>query len=417
MEWTFWWMIFGPTQKLPRYLPCCQPRFLEPERPGCIVRITIDALPLIGAGGITTYVRGLVQALLAFDTANDYELLFRTFPRARRREVARLQHDPDLNQAQFRCLQIPDGILERIWRLETKTGWTFLSGPRTDVFLATLLIAPRLDPGRVVPIVYDLIPLRFPQWYRNDATSLECRLRTVARQTQLWLVISEATRKDLKEFLGIQSESIRVVHPGVDVTFRRAISSVARQEVLERYGIRRPYILYVGGYGPHKNVETLLQAFQLVREKCSRRCQLVLVGSRRWASQELRSALAFDEDAAVSFLGYVPREDLALLYGAAELFVSVSLFEGFGLPALEAMACGTPVVASRVGALPEVVGDAGSLVDPRDVDGIAAAIINLLEDQEVRDQLAERARQYSSQFSWERAARMAQAVFAELARG
>jgi glycosyltransferase involved in cell wall biosynthesis len=164
-------------------------------------------------------------------------------------------------------------------------------------------------------------------------------------------------------------------------------------------------------------VETLLQAFQLVREKCSRRCQLVLVGSRRWASQELRSAPAFDEDAAVSFLGYVPREDLALLYGAAELFVSVSLFEGFGLPALEAMACGTPVVASRVGALPEVVGDAGSLVDPRDVDGIAAAIINLLEDQEARDQLAERARQRSSQFAWERAARMAQAVFAELARG
>jgi len=267
-----------------------------------------------------------------------------------------------------------------------------------------------------LPLVYDLIPLRFPQWYGLDAIRLERRLRTAARQARIWMTISEATRSDLQEFLGIPADSVRVVYPGVDPIFRPSAPSSRRQELFNRYGIDSPYILYVGGYGAHKNVEILLRAFSLVREKSSRRCRLVLVGPRRWAKEGLAGTSDLHQDGAVSFLGYVPRDDLALLYGAAELFVSVSLYEGFGLPALEAMACGTPVVASRAGALPEVVGDAGCLVDPRDVDEIAAAIRNLLEDQEARHQLAERARQRSLQYSWERAARTTQAIFAELAR-
>lgn len=380
------------------------------------MRVAIDGLPLLGDGGITSYVQGLVRALLAGDPANEYELLFRTFPRDRRPAIERLQQDPAFARARFRCLPIPDGVLERAWALGSLRSWLHHWTSRPDVFLATLQIAPWLGQGRVVPLVYDLIPLRFPQWYGQDALILERRLRTVAGQAGLWMVISEATKKDLQEFLGIPTGSIRVVYPGVDPAFRASSLSSGTREVAARYGIEPPYILYVGGYGPHKNVETLLHAFQRIQEKCSRKFRLVLAGPRRWARKGLEETSHLHQDEAVSFLGYVPREDLPLLYQAAELFVSVSLYEGFGLPALEAMACGTPVVASRAGALPEVVGDAGCLVDPRDVDGIAAAISNLLEDQEARRQLAERARQRSLQYSWERAARTTQAIFAELAR-
>ena len=142
----------------------------------------------------------------------------------------------------------------------------------------------------------------------------------------------------------------------------------------------------------------------------SRRCQLVLAGPGRWAGDGIRG---LDPAGGVRLVGYVPREDLALLYRGAELFVTASLYEGFGLPALEAMACGTPVVAARAGALPEVVGDAGRLVDPEDAEAIAAAITELLDDEIGRTELAARGRRQASRFRWREAARAAQSAFAE----
>jgi glycosyltransferase involved in cell wall biosynthesis len=292
----------------------------------------------------------------------------------------------------------------------------FPTTSRADLFLATLLIAPWLGPGRVVPLVYDLIPFRFPQWYGRDAIRLERRLRTAARQARIWMTISEATRSDLQEFLGIPADSIRVVYPGVDPIFRPSAPSSRRQELFNRYGIDSPYILYVGGYGAHKNVEILLRAFSLVREKSCRRCRLVLVGPRRWAKEGLAGTSDLHQDGAVSFLGYVPRDDLALLYGAAEVFLSVSLYEGFGLPALEAMACGTPVVASNAGPLPEVVGDGGILVDPTDEPAIGEALARVLTDDGLRQELRARGLRQAARFSWTEAARQTLKVFEAVRR-
>ena len=374
------------------------------------MNIMIDALPFLGDGGITSYVRGLVHALLALDDADRYELLFRTGSRARRAAVQHLRRDPDLAAASFRCLPVPDGIVERVWRLGRWAGSMVPRASAADVFFATLLIAPQLDGGRVVPLVFDLIPLRFPQWYGADARRLERRLIAVAPQAAVWMAISEATRSDLHECLGIPTSSIRVVHPGVDREFEMAPVSLGERARLARHGIEGPYLLYVGGYGPHKNVETLLQAWSLVRAGRSRRCQLVLAGPGRWASERITTV---DPAEGVRFLGYVPREELALLYRGAELFVTASLDEGFGLPALEAMACGTPVVVSCAGALPEVVGDGGELVEPHDAEAIAATITSLLEDEVARSELAERGRRQASRFRWSDAARAARAVFAE----
>jgi alpha-1,3-rhamnosyl/mannosyltransferase len=240
--------------------------------------------------------------------------------------------------------------------------------------------------------VHDLIPLRLPQYFsawQRQAFAFAVRLALRAATTVI--AISQATAQDLRSFFGLPAERIAIIPEGVDPIFTLR-SGAPREDLL----------LFVGSNKPHKNLVRLIEAWARLQP---RRETLVVAGP--WDPRYPEARRRVEElglGGAVRFVGHVSDVELAALYGAATLCVVPSEWEGFGLPALEAMACGTAVACSHAGALPEVVGDAALLFDPLDVDAIAAAIRVLLDDADRRVELTRRGLERVRQFSWERAA-------------
>ena len=262
---------------------------------------------------------------------------------------------------------------------------------------------PPFSPGgKVVSIVYDLIPLRLPSLFPQRDAFREQILQLLRRSSTV-LAISEHTKQDLVELLGEDPLRVFVAHPGQG-RHMHPVPSSEFLRVIQRYRIHTPYILYVGSLGPHKNVITLLRAYETARLDGRITGQLVLVGSDRWGADSLRVLETLRVRKDVVLTGFAPAADLPALYSGAACLVFPSLYEGFGLPVLEAMACGTPVIASNRGALPEVVGEAGTLVDPLDADAFAKAICDLFNTPARRAERSARASAQAATFSWDRSA-------------
>jgi len=215
---------------------------------------------------------------------------------------------------------------------------------------------------------------------------------------------SEASKADIVRFLGVSPAGICVIYPGVSQALRAGPKSAAGT-VGSKYGLPECYILFVGSVEKRKNLRGLLRAYALLRQR-GEQSPLVVVGARRWKySQILKTLKELDLGKDVIFTGYVPDADLPAVYSGADLFVFPSFYEGFGLPPLEAMACGTPVVCSNAASLPEVVGDAAVMVDPYDVEGLAEAMRRVLACAGLRAELRAKGLERARQFTWERAAR------------
>lgn len=208
-------------------------------------------------------------------------------------------------------------------------------------------------------------------------------------------------------------DKVSVIPIGVSALFRCA-EAEETSAVLERYGIRRPYILYLGSSEPRKNLRRLVEAFAQLNA-WAQEWTLVIAGSQSWQTAPLMATIQHLKlEQRLQFPGAIADRDLPALYRGADLFVFPSLFEGFGLPVLEAMACATPVVTSTVSSLPEIVGDAGILVDPYDTSAIAAGMRRLLEDRGLAFELAARGVARARRFTWERTARETAAVYEEI---
>ena len=216
------------------------------------------------------------------------------------------------------------------------------------------------------------------------------------------IAVSESTRRDLVEIYGISPAKIDVVHNGVDASFQPLPADQVAAFRQQR-GLPDRFVLFVGTLEPRKNVVRLIEAYAKLPKE---RPPLVLVGGKGWFYDEIFGrveALALAGE--VHFAGFIPAEDLPLWYNAADLFVYPSIYEGFGLPALEAMACGTAVIASTASSLPEDVGKAGKLVDPTDTDALTTAMEQVLSDRDLQEQMQAAGLAQAGGFSWERAAR------------
>ncbi|MCH9670714.1 MAG: glycosyltransferase family 4 protein [Gammaproteobacteria bacterium] len=258
-----------------------------------------------------------------------------------------------------------------------------------------------------VSTVHDLSQLHVPQKYdRLRMFYITQVLPAMMRRLTRVVSISQSTRRDLESFARVASERIRVVYNGVDVSrFDARSRGAATEFVKERFGIDAPYVLYVSRLEhPGKNHVRLVGAMKRLRD-AGHPHQLVLVGNR-WAGAEAIDRAIVEQGMAddVVFPGFVPDEDLPMLYAAADLFVFPSLFEGFGIPPLEAMAVGTPVCASNRGSIPEVVGDAALLYDPEDEEAIAQSMQRVLGDDAVADELRRRGFEQAKRFTWATAA-------------
>lgn len=253
-----------------------------------------------------------------------------------------------------------------------------------------------------VCVVHDLIALRYPQYYPRLRYYFAHWLPWMLPRCAAVIVDSEATRRDVGALLAVRDVPMHVVYPGYDADrFRPGLDTTA---VKRRYGLGR-YVLFVGNLLPHKNVRGLLRAFADIASRVPH--QLVIVGARdpRFLPSLTSEATRLGMMERVQWLGYVTADELPLLYGGADVYVSPSLYEGFGLTVLEAMACGVPVVSSRAGSLPEVGGNAVRWVDADMVDDMAAALYETLSDERLRATLAEAGLSRARSFSWQRAGR------------
>lgn len=264
-----------------------------------------------------------------------------------------------------------------------------------DVFLGFGQALPFIHPKRSLVFCYDCAFERFPQYYPGTADRLSRQTRHAMRNADRVLSISAATKSDVTKYYHVPSSRIHVINLGIDTDLFTA-SRKKRND--------REYFLYVGSLKPIKNIPRLIEAFIRFRKTANKDYQLVIAGSDWWLDTDIRDTIQqYNKGDVVRQLGYVPAKQLPRLYANATAFVSLGLQEGFGLPYLEAMACGCPVIGANTGAAPEVIGDAGITVDPMNVDQIVVAM-KQITDEKRRNDMIRRGLARTKLFSWEKSA-------------
>ncbi len=291
-----------------------------------------------------------------------------------------------------------------------------LQKERVDLLHALAFVTPLLSPCPAVVTIYDLSFLLYPESFKRfKRFYLGLFTRLSARRARRIIAISKSTKRDVVRLLGVPPEKVEVIYCGIDEAFR----PLAEDQVAafrSKRGLPERFILFVGTIEPRKNLTTLLEAYAVFRrdvrdqEIGNRKSEienlhLVIGGAKGWFYEDVFARVEeLGLEGQVMFPGYIPVSELPLWYNAAELFVYPSLYEGFGLPPLEAMACGTPVVTANTSSLPEVVGEAGLTVDPLDVEGLAEAMRRVLDDEALRQEMRKRGLQRAKGFSWTKTA-------------
>jgi glycosyltransferase involved in cell wall biosynthesis len=368
------------------------------------VRIGIDARKLHDFG-IGTYIRNLLRQLARLDRDTEFVLLCRPDDAASLASLgnnfrAIVETAPNYSIAEQ--VKIPVAL--------QREGVTLFHAPH--------YVLPPLVRCRSVVTIHDCIHLMFPQYLPNRMALAYARtsIRLAARRATRVLTVSESSKRDILRFVDMEPDKIDVIYNAFDERFAVEPREEEVVRVRERYQLHDEFVLYAGNVKPHKNLERLIEAFDRVRKRGLDHLKLVIIGDEISKYTSLRRAVHTHQlHKYVRFLGYLPEETLAVMYRLAGVFVFPSLYEGFGLPPLEAMASGTPVVTSNVSSLPEVAGDAALLVDPYDPDSIAAAIERVLTDERVRRDLRQKGVARARQFSWEQSVTRVREIYAEVA--
>jgi glycosyltransferase involved in cell wall biosynthesis len=368
------------------------------------VRIAIDARKLRDFG-IGTYVRNLLRHLARIDQSTDYVVLCGEGDTATVEKLG----------VNFRA--VPEK--SRPYSVREQLTVPFdLRRERVDLFHAPHYVLPPLTPCPAVVTIHDCIHLRFPQYLPNRVAYAYARasLWIATHRSHRILTVSEASKRDILRYFRVPEKKIDVIYNAIDERFGQPPNPEEMERVRERYQLDDPFILYAGNIKPHKNLERLIEAFHSLRRGGGfDTVRLLIIGDEISKYATLRRAVHRHKlHKYVRFFGFVPDETLASLYRLASVFVFPSLYEGFGLPPLEAMASGTPVITSNVSSLPEVVGDAALLIDPYEPESIADAMRRVLTDAALRDQLRARGFQRAREFSWDRSVRRVREIYGEV---
>jgi glycosyltransferase involved in cell wall biosynthesis len=362
------------------------------------MRIGVDARPLsVGRGGTYRVIWHLLRHLSELDRSNDYFLYSKLafgFPLDNPRWTTRLHKRMPLR---------PTTMF-----FQTGAGQT-VSLDAIDAFWAPTGLFPRGLPASMPKIlsVYDMVWYFYPETMdERQYWMFRLFVKPSIRSADKIITISESTASDLNGILKIPRSKICIAYPGVDESFQPIQRDHAANEIARKYGTSTDYICTVGTVEPRKNVITLIDAMGILNRARPFPYQLLVAGASGWKNSKIyerveRAGLTHGE---IKFLGHVADEHLPLLYSGARLFVFPSLYEGFGIPLIEAMACGTPIVASNAKPVPEVVQDAALLVDPHSAREFADAILRLTDSEDLRQSLAEKGLRRASTFGWRSAA-------------
>jgi glycosyltransferase involved in cell wall biosynthesis len=281
-------------------------------------------------------------------------------------------------------------------------------------------VLPPLVRCRSVVTIHDCIHLMFPQYLPGRLAYVYAKgsMWSAARKANRILTVSEASKRDILRFFDVAPEKVSVIYNAIDERFLAPPNTAHMDLVRQRYQLDHPFVLYVGNIKPHKNIQRLIDAFGRTRGRgCPDDLKLVIIGDEISKYPALRQSVHKHKlDKHVRFLGFQPMETLAAFYRLARVFVFPSLYEGFGLPPLEAMACGTPVVTSNVSSLPEVAGTAALLVDPYDPEAIATGICQALTDEAKRADLIASGLERARSFSWAQSVKKIHQIYMDVAQ-
>ena len=365
------------------------------------MHIGIDArLVYYTRAGIGQYTLRLTHALASLYRDDRFILL------QDRRQSAPLLDEPNVSAAH--CLVPSHHTLEQIL-----LPWV-VNRLQADVFHSPDFIPPLRARGPSVITIHDLAFLLYPHFLTKDSARYYGQIDRAVRRADRIIAVSETTKGDLIRMLGTPEDRIRVIYEAADPLFQPEDRAGALEQVQALFDLPGEFILFVSTIEPRKNVTGLLRAYQRLREDYKLTPALVLVGARGWLCAEVDELVEkLGLKPHCFFLGSVGSHDLSHLYNAARCLVHPAFYEGFGLPPLEAMACGTPVVVSNVSSLPEVVGDAALLVNPENDEEITVALWRLLTDSLLWAELREKGLRRAAAFSWERAAQQTMAVYRE----
>ncbi len=368
------------------------------------VRIAIDVRKL-NDYGVGTYVRNLVEQLALLDHDTEYVLMCKP---------------DDLEFAQrlgpnFRAMVDASGQYSVREQISIPTH---LLRTSPQLFHTPHYVLPVLTPCRSIVTIHDCIHLVFPQYLQGRIARTYARSAfwTAVHRASRILTVSEASKRDILRFFSVAPEKVTVIYNAIADRFYDEPPEEEMAQVQERYQLHERFVMYAGNVKPHKNLERLIDAFVLLRQNATYDdLKLLITGSEISTYAPLRRAVhRYNLHKHVRFLGYQSEQTLAVLYRLADVFVFPSLYEGFGLPPLEAMASGTPVVVSNVSSLPEVVGDAGVLVNPYDVTSIADGIRRVLDDAVLRDTLRTRGVARARSFSWPASVKRIHDIYQEI---
>ncbi|MGQ9630788.1 MAG: glycosyltransferase family 4 protein [bacterium] len=370
------------------------------------MRIGLDACGLTrDRTGVGSYAHQLIAHLTKVDDENEY-VLFGNKPR----RTSLSDFSPPLEG------HLADVPLDSLW-MQAYLPFK-LRKEGIEIFHGLSFTVPLAFGGPRIATIHDITAF-MPEGIHTPSTRLKHRLfaRASARSAQRIIAVSENTKRDAMALLGIGEERIRVIHLGVSREYRPISDVVELERVRRKYGLPERFILFVGTLEPRKNAVGLIEAYGRLVSHMSDVPKLVIAGKRGWLFegifQRVRELRLEDR---IIFPGFVDSGDLPGLYNLAEVFVWPTLYEGFGLPPLEAMACGVPVVTSNTSSIPEVVGDGALKVNPRDPGEIAEAISCVLGDRSLRDSLRKKGLERAKGFTWEECARRTVEVYSEFAK-
>lgn len=384
------------------------------------MRIALDVSLVPGQRvGVGQYAYQLARALAKVDRINSYVL----YP------VFYFIVSPDYHRAELPVganmrvahRRLPPDLVLSLWRRDRSEQFKEYLLGRAEVVHSTTFCAPRFRAPRrrLVATIHDCTFVTHPEFHLPDNVEHCLRgTRLAIERADALIAVSESTRCDLIERMGAPADRVVVTHEAADPDLARVTDPVRLREIRRRYGLPERFVLSLGAMEPRKNLARLLEAFVALAPAVRKDVSLVVAGAQGWLNDSIHEhvqKLGLGE--SVHFAGYIEEKDLAAVYSLATVFAYPSLWEGFGLPILEAMACGTPVLTSSVSSLPEVAGDAAVLVPPNDVDAIAEGLGRLLEDDTLRRQLSERGYHRAANFSWERCARETLAVYKSVTGG
>ncbi len=393
------------------------------------MRIGIEATSIfLPLGGIGYYVLNVLKHLARIDHENEY-ILYNAGPSDRQRQAPPHLNPRGLGQGAPDSLLGGEGgergqrsIFQHAGNFQIVNVWRPTLRWRArrdliDVFHGPNYRLPARGLHGSIVSIYDLSVARLPQLFRKAIGRRRdfAKSKRVAQTANRVITISQHSAKDITELYGVPKERIAVIYCGIGDEFFPETDQALIKKVRKQYGLEnREYILFVGGSDPRKNAMTLLKAYSALPE-IHPKTDLVLVGSMKKRSEEILRIIRNNRlERNVMMVGDIPQETLRVLYSQASVFVFPSLYEGFGMPVLEGMACGAPVIASNTSSIPEVAGDAAVLVEPTDAEALATAILRVLEDRETREAMKSKGFARVKLFSWETAAKQTLEIYRDV---